>query len=474
MVLSLLAFMVVLCGLASDGLAVRFLFIMSSFSAMAVIPTSWIGGTNITPGSMAALILLVRYMKRPSIFQGILTACLDRKKLGWLFVFFLIAFVGAFLLPRLFAGRILAYQLSTAKLSYVMPSGTNITQASYLFLSVMIAMVVSVAIVKQKNFFNLLLRGFYAGGLAVIGTGLLDIVANLLGHGALLKVFYSAEYGYSGGAINGSRRVLGLTPEPSAFGSHAMAFAAMLLFFEPLFPTKRERRQAFLCGLGCVVMAFLSLSSTAYASIAIVLGLFALYRVKGISSEGRVVYQSISNKLLAGFAALFLVGLFFLSFNGLFDRFVDMINTLIFQKRYTSSYLERSDWTAVGLEAFFQSKGLGIGIGSVRTSNFFVNILASTGVLGAGAFALFLMLFFLARGPRGDGRASIFIGAAKRSYLPIMVGAFFAGTTPDFGIVPAVLFGIVAGFLKPFGLDRQRSLPLQKDKAYLRKPLERK
>ncbi len=474
MVLSLLAFLIILCGLASDGLVVRLLFIMPSFAAMAVLPPSWLGGVNITPGSMTALIFSLRYMTKPGAFHGAVAACLNRKKLGWLFVFYLVAFAGALFLPRLFAGRILTYQLSTAKLSYVMPTGTNFTQALYLFLSVMTAIMVSVTITKRPKFGDLLLKGFYAGGLAVIGTGLLDITANLLGQGALLKAFYTAEYGYSAGAINGSRRVLGLTPEPSTFGSHAVAFAALLLFFGPAYATKIEKRNAFLCGLGCAVMAFLSLSSTAYAAMSVALGLFALYSVKGYSSDGKIIRQSVANKLLMGLFVFVLVGLFVLSFSGAFDYMMNMFDTLLFKKQYTTSYLERSSWTTTGLEAFFQSWGVGVGVGSVLTSNFFVNILASTGILGAMLFALFLMSFFTARVPMNNGRASIFIGAAKRSYLPIMVGAFFAGTTPDFGIVPAVLFGLVSGFITPIGGDSHRSLPLQKNKTYLRKPLERK
>jgi hypothetical protein len=36
-------------------------------------------------------------------------------------------------------------------------------------------------------------------------------------------------------------------------------------------------------------------------------------------------------------------------------------------------------------------------------------------------------------------------GAARRGLIPIFVGMALAGTTPDFGIIPAVLFGIIIG-----------------------------
>src|SRR6185437_14187170 len=110
---------------------------------------------------------------------------------------------------------------------------------------------------------------------------------------------------------------------------------------------------------------FLSTSSTAYAMMGAVLAVYALYRLDRVMPEGRVVKKTVPRKVLgwieAGLAALLVM----LLDNHLATKFLKMIDTLIFQKQNTSSYIERSSWTSAALDGFFQSSGLGLGVGSV-------------------------------------------------------------------------------------------------------------
>ena len=67
------------------------------------------------------------------------------------------------------------------------------------------------------------------GGCTLLVTGFVDIAANMTGNVGILKMFYTAEYGYSAGEILGARRVLGLTPEPSAFGALSTVAACVAI-----------------------------------------------------------------------------------------------------------------------------------------------------------------------------------------------------------------------------------------------------
>jgi hypothetical protein len=121
-----------------------------------------------------------------------------------------------------------------------------------------------------------------------------------------------------------------------------------------------------------------------------------------------------------------------------------IFDQMILQKTQTASYIERSAWTRVAFEAWLTTDGLGVGVGSVRTSNFFANILASTGFLGFGLFGLFLLRIFTLR-PPADRRLAELLRGSKLTLVPTLFGAAVAGTTPDYGGMIAALFGIIVG-----------------------------
>ncbi|MDX9690760.1 MAG: hypothetical protein RBT70_09955 [Alphaproteobacteria bacterium] len=418
-------------------------FVFSSLAAMSVIPPELLGGTSIVPDSLAVLLFLMRVFMKPEIVKEALLSLSNFRKLGLLGLFFAIAAVGAVFLPRLFAGQISVYSMRFPSLDRVMPSVTNFTQTGYLFLSVFMAAAIFALLRKKPDFLDALLKAFFAGGIAVIVTGLIDIIANAIGQADALKVFYTANYGYSAGSILEARRVLGLTPEPASFGGLAVASASLLLFLRPVYTPPMRRVWVPLVGWGCVLMGFLSVSSTAYASLFLLLGIYLFYDVDAISAEGKILRKSIRKKALSAFLLGF-VFLIVLLFNSDFlSYFADLVNTLLIEKTETTSYVERSSWTAAGLDAFIESYGLGVGVGSVRTSNFFANILASTGILGAGLFGSFLLSLYLRHAPDRNSREEAMIGGIKRALLPMFAAGFLAGTTPDFGIVQGLLFGTV-------------------------------
>lgn len=197
-------------------------------------------------------------------------------------------------LPRLFNGQIFTFSLNTAELEPVRPQGTNYTQTAYLTMSVFMAASVCILLQKKHEFLDALLKAIFAGGYAIIATGLIDIIANLLGKADMLKIFYTANYGYSAGSILGTRRVLGLTPEPAAFGGLAMTMASLLLFLRPVYAEKMRRFWVPLLGWSCMAMGFLSTSSTAYASLFLMLGLYLFYNVDAVSEEGKILHKSIT------------------------------------------------------------------------------------------------------------------------------------------------------------------------------------
>ncbi|HOO81577.1 MAG TPA: hypothetical protein PK513_03645 [Alphaproteobacteria bacterium] len=431
---SVIALLIILGSIIlSPTILLASVFICSSFSAMTVLPG------NVVPAMLASIIFLFRIGISQNFVPSFLAALFQPRQLGFLGIFWLISLIGAMFLPRLFNGQIFTFSLNTAELEPVRPQGTNYTQTAYLTMSVFMAASVCILLQKKHEFLDALLKAIFAGGYAIIATGLIDIIANLLGKADMLKIFYTANYGYSAGSILGTRRVLGLTPEPAAFGGLAMTMASLLLFLRPVYAEKMRRFWVPLLGWSCMAMGFLSTSSTAYASLFLMLGLYLFYNVDAVSEEGKILHKSITKKMLN---IVFLAVCFLLAVL-LSGNFVDLINTLLIEKTGTSSYIERSSWTAAGLNAFIESYGLGVGIGSVRTSNFFANILASTGLPGALFFSLFLISLYLRHAPKRNSREEAVIKAIKFALLPMFAAKFLAGTTPDFGVLQGILFGTI-------------------------------
>jgi hypothetical protein len=189
-------------------------------------------------------------------------------------------------------------------------------------------------------------------------------------------------------------------------------------------------------------MAVLSTSSTAYVGLGVFGVVYALNWLRRLLSPSVLARNGLKWEAVAAIAA-FLVFLFVLALTPrLLDPVFDTVNELVFQKSQSNSYIERNMWTKVGMDAFFATNGLGVGLGSARTSNWYVAILSNTGIIGGTLLALFIVRLFLRRGPPEPGAAE-FVAGLKFSLLPGFVMAALAGTTPDIGVGMGATFGLI-------------------------------
>jgi hypothetical protein len=129
------------------------------------------------------------------------------------------------------------------------------------------------------------------------------------------------------------------------------------------------------------------------------------------------------------------------SITGPYFRLVDI---LLFQKTDSLSYIDRSHLTQVGIATVWASHGIGAGIGSLRTSSWYVNILASTGFFGVALLAVSLLNIALSRPRRIDRPLHSLQTGLLLSLLPPSVMIGLAGTTPDPGVFVMSIFGLLA------------------------------
>ena len=141
--------------------------------------------------------------------------------------------------------------------------------------------------------------------------------------------------------------------------------------------------------------------------------------------------------VLVGFAAVIL-------HPELLDQPRAMMDVIFFKKMYSSSYYDRSLWNKMAMQALSDTWGIGVGVGSARTSNWLVSVVSNTGVLGGLAMLGFIARLLFARASRPDLKD--LVGGLKLVILVNFVPQIMATTTPDFGVLTGIEFGLLAAF----------------------------
>jgi heme/copper-type cytochrome/quinol oxidase subunit 4 len=200
------------------------------------------------------------------------------------------------------------------------------------------------------------------------------------------------------------------------------------------------------CCVGLGVLSILSTSSTAYVMTATTFVAFTIQMLIRLFLDGRVEQNRAAIELVFVVIGSIFAVEFALYIDTIGDQIYRLVNTLVFNKSSTSSFEERTRWTRIAFEAFVSSYGLGIGVGTARTSNGFVNIVASTGAAGAIFFAAFLVKLFVIKPRSATAHESY---AAVLALLAPLVGLALSSTSPDFGPFTAVLFGLQSSRLVP-------------------------
>ena len=449
---ALVLWALIVWGAASRGPQLLYVFgLCGAIGTLQMLPGEALGGANLLPQSVCAAFLIGKILlQRGNLMRG-LALGVDPRRLGLLVAFAAYAVPAAVILPRLFAGQVEVITVSAGVdgASLLQPTFAVFTQSGYMVLS--IATAVAVAVVGgQPDFRRHYLGSVLVGGLALIATGLVDLLTYAAGLSSLLDPFRNASYSLlTDSEALGAKRVVGLMSEASAYGALCVTALAALAFLRPCFEPRLRRTLVPLTIAGLLGMAVISTSSSAYVGLGVFAAMFGcnwLIRVGAGAVPGREGLRSeLVLIVLAGFG-LFCVAVLAPQ---LLNPVYDMFDAIVLNKTASSSFAERSSWTALGWNALWATNGLGVGLGSVRVSNWFVSILASTGLFGA-----LLMFGFIARAMLSPRRPA---SADRREWrrglrftlVPSLFMALLAGTIPDIGVATGALYGLLVALDGP-------------------------
>lgn len=428
------------------------LFVSLSFTTFAILPVDLLGGITLVPMIVFAPLTATR------LFLSSLPATLQDAVLNWRHLGLLTAFVAnaalvTILAPRLFAGAD-TIGLNTSALAGLAPTAGNITQMVYLVSSYCVVVAIYLLLL-QKGGRAILATALLLGGMAAVLTGALDMATT---GSDVLAPLRTATYAIMTEAdMGGVRRVVGLQPEASAYGSLTLSLAAMLLFMRPTAPAAGGWRVlSGLTGTGCVAMAALSTSSSAMVGGIVLLGIIVFDTIM-LALGGRygAGQQRLRTNVVILTILLIGVGLTITLLPATAERLYDIFDSAVLHKSASSSFEERSAWNATSLSGLAATGGFGVGVGSTRASSWIVAVLCGTGVIGS-----VLLLSFIARAmlePVGAGASPAdreLLSGSRRALLVALLPAMTAATSVDFGVLVAVLFATMTAI--PATVEHQR------------------
>jgi len=452
-------------GFLSRGPGLIYLFFATMpFSAFAVVPPSATAGLTFTPTPIVALLIIFRVLGNRQGIDFAIASAFSLRRLGLIFAFWIVAVVATLFMPRLFAGQVQVIPVAGADIEPLRPTMQNISQLAYMTISVAtvfaFARLMETAAMRQHA-----LRALCLGAAIVIATGLLDLASEHAPLDWLLEPFRTAAYTLrTDDVVLGAKRIVGLTPEASAFGGLCLKFLSALYFcrFAILDDRLRRRYVPVLSAL-LFLFAYLSTSSAALVGLAVFALMAAMewaWRAAALRPGSR---RLGAWRLQFWAAASTLAGLLIIILvePKLLDPFVRMVNSLILQKSSSQSFAQRSEWTAVSWHSLLQSWGMGVGLGGTRASNAAVAIISNVGVLGATFYAAFVVQTVRRRPTGRDADAQLVLSGVRWALWPGFVVGLLVGTVADFGTFVGFLFGIACAASRPSSGTAHLNDPVQ-------------
>jgi len=430
-------------------------FCSMPFGSFAVIPPEMTAGLTFTPTPIVALMVIARQFVPQGGLNHLLHLVLNPRLLLPLLLFWISSIFATLFMPRLFAGQVTVIPMRLDAATFgdpLFPTSQNISQLAYMTISVA-AVAAFAHLLRRPDLQRHAVYAIIAGGVVTVFTGAVDYVSQYVPISPLLEPFRTATYALITEAkIQGAKRVVGLMPEASSYGALSLSFLAAIYFFRRGLPAGGVADRLVPATIASlVVFTWLSTSSSAYLGFA-VFCLAAVLEWLWRAARGRSeksLRRGLGLEFWTVSAAATFACLIVLFKPSILDPIVSMVDEMVFKKTASSSFEERSMWTAVSWKAFVDTYGLGVGLGGTRASNGVVSIFSNVGFVGGCLYFLFVAQTFLRRLKYPDPQRIALKAAAFWTFLPGFSTAVLAATTPDFGTFNGFLFGVAIALRLP-------------------------
>lgn len=416
-----------------------------AFGATAALTLTSLGGSSPLIYTIFACLLVIAVAARRRIWLDLGDAFGSIRPIWIVASLMAYAIMGAWLFPRLFSGQTTVFVVAAGELGVtetsLAPVSGNISQTGYFILGGL-TMIALCALLLHSSRITQLRRAFFVWCVLLAGMGLIDFIGKNTGAGDILAPIRTANYAIITGAVEaGFTRITGAFSEASSFGSVSVACLAFSYTYW------RKTGSHLAQGLAAILLllTMLSTSSTAYVTLAF-LCLPVGFSIIIAVFRGQAGQDELVITIVVIITAVAILGMTL--FNaGIFDPVLRLLESTILNKADSSSGQERTYWNLKSLQAFVDTGGLGIGLGSSRASSWPIAVLSQLGLFGS-----LMMLVLLAVIVRGLGSLNIWIDSEtdavvagiRNAALASIIAASLAGGNADPGILFFIALAVIS------------------------------
>jgi hypothetical protein len=456
--------LIVCAGILLIGYYCRALLIIGliaslAFGATALMTLSSLGGSSPLIYTFFATLLVTAVAARRRIWREVGNVFGKIRPIWVLCCLMIYAVVGAWLFPRLFAGQTSVFVQSTTRRGIVesplAPVSGNITQTGYFVLGGLTAIALCILLLHDRM--DGIRRGFFLWCGLHAGMGLLDLIAKLAGAGDILWPIRTASYAMLTEVMEGGFwRITGANSEASSFGGGAL----VCLAFCYVYWRKTKSRLARGLSALLLVLLLLSTSSTAYVGLAILVIPVALSILRSFLSGHIDRDEILIIALLAiGGATVLTIILYD---EGFFASFVHLMDSMVLNKAASPSGQERAYWNIKSLQAFIDTSGLGVGLGSSRASSWPIAVVSQLGLVGGVMMATLLLVVFRGMGNLKryiDPETNAVVAGVRASALASIVAGSFSSGSADPGMIFFIAFAVISASRARARRERHVGIP---------------
>ena len=403
------------------------------FGAAAAI---LIGAANIPPAHLLLAFLITSILARRQETDRMLRAVRFPEPGFWLLCLLAYGVLTGFMMPRLMGGSMQIIPLGVSEYADtgstvpLGPVSSNLTQAIYLTGDVACFLMI-VAIASTQAGFVTITKALLAYAVGNVFFAVVDIATYASGTAWLLDFMRNAQYTlHIEEEISGLKRIVGSFTEASAFAGTTLG---PLGFTGTLWVCGHRPALTGALALISLALVILSTSSTGLAGTP---PLLAIMYATAVARHGINLRKPLISSAVLCAPLLVIAVLLAAQLDQEATKPIrDYLDLLIFSKSNSDSGVTRGSWNTYGMQNFFDSFGLGVGLGTVRTSSFPVALLSNVGIPGTICYLLFAMSAFVRRrGTPGSFQSDVRL-AARNACLGLIIGALFAGTTVEQGLL---------------------------------------
>jgi hypothetical protein len=275
-------------------------------------------------------------------------------------------------------------------------------------------------------------------------TGILDLALNAVHITGAFDFARTGAYAQLYQGVGGFHRISALCPEPSVYAALGSTYFVFMceLWLRSIWPK--------LTGPAALIMAIMLVMSTSSTAYIVILCYGALLLARTLIVRGSISFKHAGLIMAIAVAGLVVALTVMLIKPNLANDVATTIADLTVGKAQSQSGIERGLFAKQGLDAMIFTHGVGVGVGSFRSSSLFTAILGSVGPAG-----LIVLLGYSAQVAK-FGRRSTYVSqvdarvgagaAAGWAALMTLVPAAFSWPSADPGLLFALMAGLSLGW----------------------------